>query len=183
MHIKYYTLYLTLKEITRIIFTVYKGGIYMKWTIAQLKKKVHQDNTFSATLDLKEFIPKDEDILDVDTVNVEGTFYIEEDAFYHFDIHIKTTLTVACSRSLKPVALPLDFRVSETFSEDIDDEFRQIDGLTIDLLPIMWSNIYLEKPMRVIHPDAKDMTFEDETKHKEDSPINPKFEKLKDYKS
>jgi len=155
----------------------------MKWTLAQLKKKVHQDNTFQSTLDLKEFIPEDEDILDVKPVVVDGTFYIEDDEHYHFDIRIQTTLIVACSRSLKPVELPLDFRVGETFSDDENDEFRQIDGLTIDLLPVIWSNIYLEKPMRVIHPDALDMAFDEKKSSDEETPINPKFEKLKDYKS
>ncbi len=154
----------------------------MKWTLAQLKKQEYQDNSFaSEDLDLKGYMPTDEDIIDVENVFVEGTFEIEEDEFYHFDIHIRALLTVACSRSLKPVELPLDFTVRETFSEDTDDENRQIDGLTIDLSPVIWSNIYLEKPMRVIHPDAEDMSFDEE--RAEEEKINPQFEKLKDYKS
>ncbi len=153
----------------------------MKWTIDQLKKQAYQDNTFESVVDVSQYMPKDEDILDVKAVNVKGEFEIEDDEYYHFDIQIKTTLTVACSRSLKPVELALDFDVSETFSHDEKDDYRQIDGITIDLLPIIWSNIYLEKPMRVIHPDAQDMAFDEKETREEE--INPTFKDLEDYKS
>ncbi len=154
----------------------------MEWTIAQIKKKIHQDPTFRGELDLTGYVPKDEDIISVDTVNVDGRMSIEgDDELFVFEMDISTVLTVACSRSLRPVDLVMDFTVREIFSYDNEDEYRQIEGISIDLSPIVWSNIYLEKPMRVIHPQAKDMDVfkEKETPRR----VNPKFAELKKYRS
>ncbi len=157
----------------------------MKFTVAQIKKRVHQDPTFEEVLDLSAFVPKDDDVIDVQKTHISGEMSIDgEDELFNFDLHIKTTLIVACARTLKPVELPLDFTVRETFSHDETDEYRLIDGITIDLSPIIWSNIYLEKPMRIIHPDAKDMDDFTSAEDADKKPkVNPQLAKLKDYKS
>jgi len=158
------------------------GVKIMKWTIAQLRKKIHQDPTFEATVDLADYMPKDEDLIAVAPTTVKGTIDIEDDTFFHFDLEVKTTLTIACARSLEPVEYPIEVEVRETFTEDEDDEYRQIDGLSIDLYPIVWSNIYLEKPMRVLHPKAKeDDRFEESEEAKRKG--HPQLQELEKYKS
>ncbi len=156
--------------------------IDVKFTIAQLKKRIHQNPIIEGVVDVSSFMPEDEDILAVEKAYVMGEFFIEgdEDVFV-FELNIKTKLTMACARTLKPVVVTINADVEEVFTYDETDEYRQIDGLSIDLLPIIWSNIYLEKPMRVIHPDAEDMDdfIEDEETRK----VNPQLKKLKDYKS
>jgi len=154
----------------------------LKWTTAQLNKMIHQHPYFKESIDLSSFISEDSDILDITMTEVDGEIDIV-DEFYYFDMTIKTTLTVLGARSLKPVKLPMEFSVLETFTDDEEDEYRQIDGLTIDLLPVIWSNIYLEKPMRVIHPDyADDHRFEPDKKEKGRKDGHPAFQKLKDFK-
>jgi len=151
----------------------------MKYAIAQLKKNMHQDNTIDATLDFTDYIPDNEDILAIAPTTVKGAFFVEDDDAIAFELNIKTTLTMACARTLKPVEVPIDLSVEELFTHDEDDEYRQIDGLSIDLLPIIWSNIYLDKPMRVIHPDAESMNdFEAEESPK----VNPQLKDLKNFK-
>jgi uncharacterized protein len=154
----------------------------LKWTTAQLKKRIHQHPYFKEVIDLSTYISEDSDILHISETEVDGEIDII-DELYYFDMSIKTTLTVLGARSLKPVKLPLDFTVRETFTEDEEDEYRQVDGLTIDLLPVIWSNIYLEKPMRVIHPDyTDDHRFDPKNKEKGVKDGHPAFQKLKDYK-
>ncbi len=157
----------------------------MKWTLAQLKKMYHQDPTFERTVDVSAYMADDPDLITVSDAFVEGEIDIEDDTFYHFDLHIKATLTVACARSLEPVPLNLDFFVTETFSEEEKDPNRRPDGLTIDLLPIIWSNIYLEKPMRVIHPDwVDDDSFESSEEHERKKEHGrPELAELEKYKS
>jgi len=158
------------------------GVIIMKWTIAQLKKKIHQDPTFEATVDLTEFMPKDEDLIAVAPTTVKGKIDIEDDTYFHFDLNIQTTLTIACARTLEPVEFSVDVEVRETFTDDEDDEYRQIDGISIDLSPIVWSNIYLEKPMRVLHPEAKeDDSFEESEESKRKG--HPQLQELEKFKS
>lgn len=155
----------------------------IKWTVGQLRKKVHQNPYFDETVNLEGFIAEDSDVLSITATQVEGSVEIV-DEFFYFDIHITTTVEVRCARSLKPVHLEMDFDVLETFTENEQDEYRQIDGMTIDLLPVIWSNVYLEKPMRVIHPDHQnDDRFEAEEDHEKTSGGHPALQKLKDYKS
>jgi len=157
----------------------------MKFTVDELKKKFHQDPTFETTVDVSDFLPEDEDILSVSSAAIKGEIDIENEEYYHFDLEIKATLTVACARTLKPVELELDFTVVETFSREEKDEYRQIEGITIDLLPVIWSNIYLEKPMRVIHPDhVDDDRFpSSEEWEKKKKRIRPELQELEKYKS
>ena len=159
----------------------------MQWTLAQLRKQFLQNPRFDDVVDVSEYIPEGDDVISVSKAHVKGDIDIEETYdgdIFHFDMQIKATLQVACSRSLKPVDLPLDFEVTESFSEFVDEETRLIEGLSIDLLPVIWSNIYLEKPMRVVHPDAEAMDdFEDSIEEEPEESVNPKLAKLEDYKS
>jgi len=152
----------------------------MKWTISQLKKMQYQNNEFEKTIDFTSFIPEDEDIIDIKPTNVKVFFEIEDDAYYHFDLEIDTVLIMACAKTLKPVNVPLHIEVTETFTFDEEDDYRTIEGITIDLLPIIWSNIYLEKPLRVVHKDAQNKDFD---KPEENDSINPYFKDLNKLKS
>ena len=149
----------------------------MRFTLAQLRRQQFADNTFESSADLRRYIDKSSDLIDVADVHFKGTFSIEADHFFHFDLEIMATLTVACAITLEPVEISVDIEVRETFTEDDTDEYRRIDGITIDLLPVIWSNIYLEKPMRVVKDGA---TFESD--EPSDRTVNPAFEALKKYK-
>ena len=150
----------------------------MRYTLPQLKKNQYQDNSFKETLDFEEFLEEGTDLLEVGPVQVEGYFTVEDDQYYHFHFHIKTTLTMACARTLEEVEVPLDFNVQETFSTDSKDEYHQVDGITVDLLPIIWSNIYLEKPLRVFAKNAK---YDDSQKDQKPR-VNPSFKDLEKFK-
>ena len=150
----------------------------MRYTLAQLKKFYYQNQTLTETLDLSEFIPKEDDVLKIRKTDVSFKVVVEQDTYYHIDLHIKTTLVVACAITLDPVEFPLDFHVTETFTEKKDDEYRQVDGITVDLLPIIWSNIYLEKPLRVVKENASFESSETSSKPR----INPSFKDLEKFK-
>ena len=151
----------------------------MKWTIHELIKNLNQDNTFEATLDFSDRI-ENTDILKISDVSVSGDFEIYDQMEYVFYIDIQVTLTMACAITLDPVDIELDFTTEEVFTADKNDEFNTIDGITIDLLPIIWSNIILEKPMRVVSENADEFTGDDNI---EVDDVNDAFSKLKDFKN
>jgi uncharacterized protein len=154
----------------------------MRWTIQELVKQYNTDNTFEETIDFSEVI-KDTDILKISPVEVKGDYEIYDDnQEFVFYMEIKCTLTMACAITLKEVEVELDFDVEETFTTYKTEEFNTIEGITIDLLPILWSNIILEKPMRVVSPDATS-DFEQDNIEFEDENINNAFAKLKDFKN
>ena len=152
----------------------------MKWTIHELLKNKTHNNQFEFTLDFSDKI-QGSDIIEITPVEVVGDYEIYDNIEYVFYMDIKCTLTMACAITLEPVEVDLDFSVEEVFTEDKEDDFNTIDGITIDLLPIIWSNIILEKPMRVVKDNA-DYDFESENVELDDN-INEAFSKLKDFKN
>jgi uncharacterized protein len=149
----------------------------MKWSVEQLLKVKHQGLDFEDSIDFSAAIDKSGDILSIQDTFVTGT-YTYQDPDFVFDLSIQSTLTMACAKTLKPVEVKLDFNVEEIFSLTPDDAQRPIEGNTVDLLPVVWSNIYLEKPLRVVHPDAKNIEFDDPN----EKPIHPGLKDLEKFK-
>ena len=152
----------------------------MKWTIHELMKKSNTDNTFKETVDFSEFT-KNSDIVKISPVEVVGDFEVYEGNEFVFYMEIKTTITMLCAITLEEIDVELDFDIEETLSTVKNDDFILIDGITIDLLPIIWSNIILEKPMRVVSENAYD-NFELNNVEFDTEPSNKGFANLKNYK-
>ena len=152
----------------------------MKWTIHELIKKQATTNKFKAIIDFNEDI-KDTDILAITPVEVSGDYEVFDNSEFVFYIDIKCTLTLECAITLKEVPYEIDLQVEEVFSIDEDEESNTIEGITIDLLPIIWSNIILEMPMRVVSENAYD-DFELDNTELDDDEIENAFSNLKNYK-
>lgn len=133
-------------------------------------------------------IPKDylnDDIKDISEVKVTGNI-TNNDYLIELNLNISCNLTLICSVSLKDVDFPINISVNEELSEEDDEEFNKILNNSIDLLPIIWQNILMEIPIKVVSPDVKEenvygdgwkfITNEEE----EDKEIDPRLSKLKD---
>ncbi len=152
----------------------------MKWTIQKLTKLQNIDNEFEGTVDFSSYL-ENTDIIKISPVKISGSFEIYDDDLYEFFLNIRCTLTLACAITLVEVPYEIDIDVEEVFTTDKNDEYNNIDGITIDLLPIIWSNIILEKPMRVLSKEAY-LNQEEETSDLEvEEDINQAFANLKNY--
>lgn len=155
----------------------------MKWSINELNKFRLTNNTFDYVSDFHSFITDDLiDLIDISDVSVSGSFQVLE-AFeqYLFDVKVQCTLTLACAISLKPVEVPMEFETTLSFATSlIDDSVYLIEGNTVDLDPVVWANILIEKPMRVVADDAYDDYIEEiVTLDEEDKLSKNPFGKLK----
>ena len=130
------------------------------------------------------------DIKDISKISVKGSIKPFENN-YELSINIKCTLTLICSISLKDVKYDVNIDVNEIIGEDNEDiqleENNKIINNCIDLIPIMWQNIILEVPLKVISPDVNPKNIkgdgwkfitEEEVNNKD---IDPRLEKLKDF--
>ncbi|KFZ26848.1 MAG: hypothetical protein KQ78_00933 [Candidatus Izimaplasma bacterium HR2] len=152
----------------------------MKWTIHELIKKHTTNNKFEAVLDFSNEIVNT-DILAISEVNVKGDYEVFDSSEFVFNIDIKCTLALECAITLKEVPFVIDIQVEEVFSIEEDEDSNTIEGITIDLLPIIWSNIILEMPMRVISENAYD-NFELDNTEFDDDEVENAFSNLKNYK-
>ncbi len=133
--------------------------------------------------------PKDDitraDIIDLKDVKVTGNIDRNNLDDYHVELHIEGKMVLPCALTLKPVDYPFSFNIDTIFSEDAQEMSKKIKKCenTIDILPIVWENILMEIPMRVVSPDANLEKIEGDgwklvTEDLED--INPELAKLKD---
>lgn len=155
----------------------------MKWTIQELRKLSRNLHHIEGVIHVKSFITPEDDILDIKDVQLKGEFHlIERDNIYVFDLDVQTTLTMSCAVSLKEVEVPLHFQTSLEFAESfVDDNTHIIEGITIDLDPVIYSEILIEKPMRVVHPDAY-LDYHEEIETLDEDETNNPFAALKNKK-
>ena len=133
-------------------------------------------------------IPKDyltDDIRDISKVIVNGN--ITNDGYMiSLNLNIKCTLTLICSVSLKDVKYDVDIDINDEISEENDEKNMKILNNSIDLLPIIWQNILMEIPIKVVSPDIEEKNIYGDgwkfiTDEEEDEKIDPRLSKLKDY--
>ena len=137
----------------------------------------------------EEYYKDNKDIKNVSLVNVYGD--IEENGeCFSVNLNIKCELTLICSVSLKDVKYPIDIDIEEIIGENGNnlEEFDKIINNSIDLLPIIWQNILVEVPMRVVSEDVLEENIYGDgwkfiTNEEEDKEIDPRLEKLKDFLS
>jgi uncharacterized protein len=152
----------------------------MKWTIHELIKLENINNQINETIDLSKYI-KNTDILAISPVKITGDFEIYDSEEFIFYLNIKCTLTLQCAITLEDVLYKVDLSVEEGFTTYKDDDSNIIEGITIDLLPIIWSNIILEKPIRVISENAYEKSDFENTEFEEETKENV-FANLINYK-
>ena len=126
-------------------------------------------------------------IISLNDTKVVGTISNEGNNHY-LECSVIGTMVIPCSLTLKPVNYPFSIKV-EGILEDLYEEIGEIvknNQNTIDILPIIWENILMEIPMKVVSDEIDDVKVsgngwrlitEDEENSKE---INPELEKLRD---
>ena len=132
-------------------------------------------------------IPKEylnNDIKDISKVSVNGS--ITNDGYMlSLNLNIKCILTLICSISLKDVKYEINTDIEEEISEDNDENMKILNN-SIDLLPIIWQNILMEIPIKVLSPDIEEKNIYGDgwkfiTNEEEDEEIDPRLSKLKDF--
>lgn len=145
---------------------------------------------FDEYIELDKNYLKNTDIKDISKIHVVGNIRKLESNF-ELDMNIKCTLTLLCSISLKDVYYDIDIDVNDIIGESLDneeiEENNKIINNSIDLIPIIWQNIILEVPLKVISPDVKQENIKGDgwrfitDEEVMDCDIDPRLEKLKDF--
>ena len=91
-------------------------------------------------------------------------------------------MILPCSISLKPTKYPFSIEIDDDLSEFLEENLENNQN-TIDIFPIIWENILMEIPLKVVNEDLSDVKKEGKgwkfITDKEER-INPELEKLKD---
>lgn len=139
----------------------------------------------SALIDINYSFTKEQlentNIIELNNIKIKGeiTNGIEN---YRLKLNIKGTMILPCSISLKPTKYPFSIDLDDEIYEFLEENIENNQN-TIDIFPIIWENILMEIPLKVVNEDLSDVKKEGEgwkfITDKEER-INPELEKLKD---
>ena len=120
-------------------------------------------------------------IIELNDVSIKGYVTKSMDNF-HLKLDVNGVMVLPCSVSLKPTNYPFSVEIDEDFDETIQENLKNVSN-SIDIFQIIWENILMEIPLRVVNEDLSDVKTEGEgwqlITDKEER-INPALEKLKD---
>lgn len=128
------------------------------------------------------------DMLELSDIHVIGAIQSSNIAgSYQIALTISGEMTLPCAITLKPVIYPFSIDVdgdAHELRQEIDKNYEKMEN-SIDILPIIWENILMEIPLRVVSEEAKDAEMQGNgwkliTERDSVSVTNPELEKLKD---
>ena len=158
----------------------------MNIDLTKLKSHIVSSVEFDQDIQIPEELLKQSDLLALKQTHVTGMLYLDAIDAYTLKMKISGIMVLPCAVTLKPVDVPFDISVDDSLEhlyEEMDERLKNIEN-SIDILPIIWENILIEIPMRVVSDDLSDAkTSGDGWKiitEEEKSYVNPEFEKLKD---
>ena len=119
-----------------------------------IEKTISVDETYSFTQE--ELMGTD--LLKLDSVKVEGELFKNSLGNIELNVDVEGVMVLPCALTLKPVDYPFVITISgeiEELMENFEENERNFKN-TIDILPIIWENILMEIPMRVVSEDVKE---------------------------
>lgn len=176
----------------------------MKLSLTELQKDYrHEPLKFDESLDLKADLMDryPDEVLDVTPAHVSGLASVESGGDILLYAHVEATLTVPSTRSLTPVALPVDFDITEFYvnSEAALNRYEKTDVVLlvqddeIDVDKSIADNLLLQIPMQVLTksemedkalPEGKgwSVTLEDDVEDESTTQsVDPRLAKLKNF--
>lgn len=124
------------------------------------------------------------EIIELKDARIKGSIS-RDDISYYINAVISGVMVLPCSITLKPVDVPFSTEISGNIEEMLEETEENVkkSEFTIDILPIIWENILMEIPMKVVSDDISDAKLEGDGWKviEDDEPsLNPELQKLKD---
>lgn len=159
----------------------------MNIDFTKLKSHIVSEIEFDQEIQIPDTLLKQSDLLDLKQVHVTGRIYLDAMDEFALTMKISGTMVLPCAITLKPVDVPFETSVDdslENLCEEMDETLKKTEN-SIDILPIIWENILIEIPMKVVSEGAEELSLHGDgweliTEEKPKQEINPELEKLKD---
>ena len=125
----------------------------MNIDLTRLRNKIDSILDIDFNYSFSEEELKNTDIKKLDNVKVKG--YIRRNSLDEFEININIigTMILTCAITLKDVNYDFNIEINDILDRIFEENDKKIQN-TIDIFPIIWENILLEVPMKVVSEDA-----------------------------
>ena len=158
----------------------------MQIDITRLKSGMVSEITIDETKTFTKEELEGTDFLDLKDVHVDGTLIKDSIDGYELDITVTGTMVLPCAITLESVSHPFTTTIQGNVEEmlvEIGEIDKKMEN-TIDIFPIIWENILVEIPSRVISEDAENISLEGNgwrlCTEEQNEEINPELQKLRD---
>ena len=157
----------------------------MNIDITRLKSGIDSQVEIDMLYSFDKEMLKKTDIISLDNISVKG--YITSNSIddYDLDVNVDGIMVLPSSLTLEPT----DYKFSIKIEGNIDELLKEINETlkknqnTIDILPIIWENILMEIPIRVVGDKNQNLQMEGygwKLITEEEKKLNPELQKLKD---
>lgn len=124
--------------------------------ISKLKNGTLEKIDFDEIVNFTDDDIKDTSIKRLNNVMAKGSIERINDDIYHLTLNITGNMVLLCARSLEEVVYPIDIFIDKNVSETTnEDEKPIILQNSLDIFGIVWENIVLEVPLRVVKENAE----------------------------
>jgi len=158
----------------------------MNIDLTRLKNEIEEYIEIDEVITYNEEYAANTDLIDLKNTTVKGTLSKDSIDNINLDVTLEGVMVLPCAITLKPVDYEFKCVISgniEELYEEIDKNEKKYEN-SIDILPILWENILMEMPMKVVSNDLSDAKTEGDgwklITEKENTYINPELAKLKD---
>ena len=153
----------------------------MNIDITRLKSNIDEYTLIDLNYSFSKEQLENTNIIKMNDINIKGYITKNMDNF-HLKVDVSGVMVLPCSVSLKPTNYSFSLEIDEDFDETLQENLKNVSN-SIDIFQIIWENILMEIPLRVVNEDLSDVKTEGEgwqlITDKEER-INPALEKLKD---
>lgn len=123
--------------------------------ISKLKNNIEISLEIDEKIEFNSEKLKTTEIQKLENIKAKGTISRVDNNVYHITLNITGNMILLCARSLNEVNCPLNIILDKNIKEEGSDEENQlIFQNSLDISSIVWENIVLEVPLRVIKEDA-----------------------------
>lgn len=101
-------------------------------------------------------------VTSIDNVSIKGYIKLNALSEPYLNLDIEGVMVIPCAITLKPVEYPFSIKIEGDLEEIADDNSEKYINSknSLDILPIIWENILMEIPMRVVSEGADDVALE-----------------------
>ena len=127
--------------------------------LLKLQNRSTNELDYSDEIVLDESLYENTEIRKLSPIKVNIHIKRITDSSYNMLLNIEGVMTLPCSLSLKDVLYPfhIEREVKLSNADEIDEEYVKIIQNHIDIIPIIWQNIVLEIPLRVVSENIDDI--------------------------
>lgn len=127
----------------------------MKIDLTPLLNNVVESIEIDEELIVEKEVYKNTDIRTLSPLKLIGSIVEIGERIYNLHLYVSGVMTLPCALSLEDVEHPFELMIDQNVG--ISDEFEQnykIISNTLDILPILWENIVLEIPNKIVKENA-----------------------------